>query len=73
MEPIIEVSTFSDGRLMLRVRFTFTSNVWFSNNEEITWVPTLKEVAVLKEALDAVNEHNEKKKAFSFEETMFEK
>jgi hypothetical protein len=63
VKPIFEFSRFSDGRLMIRVRFFRNSNFWIHSLEEATWVPTLDEVAFLKEVLDVTNEHNEIKRA----------
>ena len=62
MKPIFELAKFSDGRLMLRVRFYRTSNFWINDKEEATWVPTFEEVDFLKEALNVANEHNENRK-----------
>jgi hypothetical protein len=59
MKPIFEFSRFSDGRLMIRVRFFRNSNFWIHDLEQATWVPTLDEVAFLKEVLDVTNERNE--------------
>jgi hypothetical protein len=61
MKPIFELGKFSDGRLMLRVRFYKNSNFWINDQEEATWVPTLEEVDFLKEVLGVANEHNEAK------------
>jgi hypothetical protein len=62
MKPVFELGKFADGRLMLRVRFYRNTNFWINDLEEATWVPTLEEVAFLKEVLDAVNERNEAKR-----------
>jgi hypothetical protein len=62
MKPIFEFSRFSDGRLMIRVRFFTNSNFWIHDLEQATWVPTLDEVAFLKEVLDVTNERNEIKR-----------
>jgi hypothetical protein len=62
MKPIFEFSRFSDGRLMIRVRFFMNSNFWIHDLEQATWVPTLDEVAFLKEVLDVTNERNEIKR-----------
>lgn len=62
MNTIFEIAKFPDGRIMLRVRFHKNSNFWFINDKEeelvATWVPTLKEVAYLKEFLDLINKYN---------------
>lgn len=63
MKPIFEFGRFSDGRLMIRVRFFRNSNFWIHSLEEATLVPTLDEVALLKEVLDVTNERNEIKRA----------
>jgi hypothetical protein len=63
MKPIFELGKFPDGRLMLRVRFYKNSNFWIHDLEQATWVPTLEEVAFLKEVLDITNENNEIKRA----------
>jgi len=63
-KPIFELGKFSDGRLMLKVRFYKNTNFWISE-EEATWVPTLEEVDFLTEVLAVANEHNEtKRKSF---------
>ena len=62
MKPRIELDTFSDGRLMVRVRFCSNSNFWIQDMGKATWVPTLKEVDLLKEAIDAIDEYNQGKK-----------
>jgi hypothetical protein len=63
MKPIVEVSKFADGRMMVRVRFSVHSNFWIHDLEQATWVPTLEEVSFLKEVLDVTNEHNEIRRA----------
>jgi hypothetical protein len=62
MKPIFEISKFADGRLMIRVRFSRNSNFWIHDSENATWVPTLEEVEMLKEAVEVANERNEIKK-----------
>ena len=62
VKPIFEFDKFSDGRLMIKVRFFANSNFWIHDLEQATWVPTLQEVATLKEVLDLTNERNEIKK-----------
>jgi hypothetical protein len=59
MKPIFEFNKFSDGRLMIRVRFFKNSNFWIHDLEQATWVPTFEEVDFLKEVLDLTNERNE--------------
>ncbi len=59
MKP--ELGKFPEGRLKLTIRFRKDSNFWMDNQEEATWVPTLEEVDLLKEALDATDEHNKNK------------
>jgi spore maturation protein CgeB len=66
MKPIFEISKFPDGRLMVRVRFYTHSNFWIHDLESATWVPTIEDVATLKEVIDVTNEHNEIKKALKF-------
>jgi hypothetical protein len=63
VKPIFEIAKFADGRLMIRVRFYRTSNFWIHDSEQATWVPTLEEVDILKEAVEIANERNEIKKA----------
>jgi hypothetical protein len=48
---------------MVKVRFFRTSNFWIHDLEQATWVPTLEEAILLKEALDITNERNEIKRA----------
>jgi hypothetical protein len=59
VKPAFEIDKFPDGRLMMRVRFFRNSNFWIHDLEQATWVPTLEEVAFLKEVLDVTNERNE--------------
>lgn len=63
LKPIFEFDKFPDGRLMIKVRFFSTSNFWIHSLEQATWVPTLEEVAFLKEVLDVTNERNEIKRS----------
>jgi hypothetical protein len=66
MKPIFEIAKFADGRLMVRVRFFTHSNFWIQDLESATWVPTIEDVATLKEVVDVTNEHNEIKKRLNF-------
>jgi len=62
LKPVLELSKFSDGRFMLKVHFYRNSNYWIHDPEHATWVPTLEESDLLKEALDLINERNEIKR-----------
>ena len=62
VKPIFEFDKFSDGRLMIKVRFFTASNFWIHDLSQATWVPTLQEVATLKEVLGLTNERNEIRK-----------
>jgi hypothetical protein len=65
----IEISRFSDKRLMLLVRFFKGSNFRESDNESSTWVPKKEELQDLTEAMEAIDFYNivkkEKRKNFS--------
>jgi len=61
MTAIIETSKFSDGRLMLRVRFRKDAKNVRQEGNEITWVPAYYEVDLINESLLAVEEYNAKK------------
>jgi len=69
MKPTVEIGKFTDGRLMVRVRFVKNSNFWIYDLEEATWVPTLEEVNFLKEVLDVTNERNEIKRSLTVQRT----
>lgn len=58
----VEIARFSDGRLKVLIRFNAYSNFWIQDLETASWVPTLEEVAHIKEVIDLTNEHNEIKK-----------
>ena len=62
MEPTIQIDRFSDGRLKLRVRFVRSPNFWFLSRDEADWVPSLEFPDRLKDAIQAIDEFNKKKK-----------
>lgn len=72
MTAIIETSKFSDGRLMLRVRFRKDAKNVRQEGNEITWVPAYYEVDLINESLLAVEEYNAKKgKTENYRDTEF--
>ena len=64
MEPRVEVHTFPDGRLKLIVRFygsdNNSGNFRTEGNGEYTWCPDLENPKVIAQALEAIDEYNEK-------------
>lgn len=62
MQQTIEVGRFSDGRLMVLVRFRSRSNFRFCDQDQATWVPTFAELDNLNEVLNIVNEYNENRR-----------
>jgi hypothetical protein len=67
MKPTVEIARFVDGRLMVLIRFYAHSNFRIHDLESASWVPTLEELAHIKEVVDLTNEHNEIKKRLNFD------
>ena len=60
----VEVSTFHNGDLMVKVVFEPDSNFW---KETLTWVPSVKEIELILNSLlgiDAVNRWKRHRKSY---------
>jgi len=55
----VEVSRFQEGNLMVKVVFEPNSNFW---KENLTWVPTVKEIELILQTLLGIDVINRWKK-----------
>jgi len=58
MTLMVEVRKSSDGRLLMVVHFGEDSNLWIHSNGTVSYVPKKSEVELLKDGLEAIDNHN---------------
>jgi hypothetical protein len=54
----VEVRRSSDGRLLMVVHLCEDSNLWFHSNGTASYVPKWSEVELMKDSLQAIDNHN---------------
>lgn len=58
MAAKVELRRFADGRLMLVVFFTESSNLWKHDNNTFSWVPSKQELELINGGLEAIDSYN---------------
>lgn len=54
----IEIRRLPDRRLLVVVHFVEDSNFWIHSNRTVSYVPKRSEIELMKESLDAIDNHN---------------